>query len=323
MAPREGSLPHLDVRHGVDPRPRTRLRSAACPHGAGGRCGAPTAVAGPAGAGQPLGADVGRRPGLRHRPPRAPDRRPQTGVAAPGPRPGDAAHPRSVRAHPSALAVHGHRGPTGRQGRAGAEDAPHDHRRRGRGADGPAVPRLRPRRTRSGAPRRGQRRRRRSTAVADDGGDRSRPVRRRVPSAGRHRPPGEGPARRPDLHPDGGRGDPRHDPRNRHATVRRRAGPLAALAAALPAPAVRGRPGPVRRDQGGRDPSRRHPQHRLPDRGRRGRRALPHRARRAGRPAARLDGRQHADRALRRQCVLARPDDGADRRDADHGAVQD
>ena len=49
--------------------------------------------------------------------------------------------------------------------------------------------------------------------------------------------------------------------------------------------------------------------------------ALPPRARRAGRAAARVDGGQHADRGVRRQRLLARPHDGADRRDADRRAV--
>ncbi len=153
-------------------------------------------------------------------------------------------HPRPVRAHPAAVAVHRHRGTARRQGRPRAEDAPHDHRRRGRGADVLAVPRLRTRRPRPRTGRRRGRRRRRTTTVADDGGNRSRPAGRRVPAARRHRPPGEGTARRPHLDPDRGRGHPRHDPRRRDPAVRRRAGPLAAVAGAFAAPAVRGRRAP-------------------------------------------------------------------------------
>ena len=62
---------------------------------------------------------------------------------------GDVDHARPVRPDATAVAVHRRRGAARRQGGAGVEDAPHDHRRRGRHADVAAVPRLRSRRARS------------------------------------------------------------------------------------------------------------------------------------------------------------------------------
>ena len=70
VAPGEGSLPLLDVRDGLGGRPPAGLRPPAGAHGAGDLERPPPALAGPAGAGQPVGADVGRRPRVRHRRPR-------------------------------------------------------------------------------------------------------------------------------------------------------------------------------------------------------------------------------------------------------------
>ena len=88
-------------------------------------------------------AGVGRRSRLRHRPARPPHRPAQAGhpPRAARPRQPDAARP--LRSHPAAVAVHDRRRAPRRQGGAVVEDAPHDHRRRGRRADVVAVPRLR------------------------------------------------------------------------------------------------------------------------------------------------------------------------------------
>ena len=63
-------------------------------------------------------AVVGRRPRLRHRPPRPPHRPAQAGLDAPAARPGHPDRARPLRPHPPAVAVHRRRGPARRQGGA-------------------------------------------------------------------------------------------------------------------------------------------------------------------------------------------------------------
>ena len=96
------------------------------------------------------------------------------------------------------------------------------------------------------------------------------PAARRVPAADRRGPPGHRAARRPGGHPGRQRGDRRHRARRHLPALRRRAGELAAVDAALAEAPLRGRAGAVPSDQGRRQAARRHAQHRLPHRGRRG-----------------------------------------------------
>ena len=203
MAPREGSVPVVDVRHRLDPRPPAGLRPPAGPDGAGDR-GRPPAAAG--------GSSRRRSTSRRRRGSTTPTSTSTTTSAA-SPCPSRASMrqlldlatliaARPVRPHPAAVAVRRRRGPARRQGGARAEDAPHDHRRRGRRADVAAVPRLRARRARPAAARPAEpstsRRRRRRRSAAET---RPRPPRRRVPAAARRRPPGQRAARRPDRDP--------------------------------------------------------------------------------------------------------------------------
>ena len=103
---------------------------------------------------------------------------PQPGHRAPAVRPGRAVRAGPARPHPTAVGVRARRRAAGRPGRPGAEDAPHDHRRRGGHPPVGAVHRRGPRRPR---------RRRRSTIVVRAGAPglaRSAPPPRRSPTAG-------------------------------------------------------------------------------------------------------------------------------------------
>ena len=261
MAGRQGPAPGVDVRHGVGARPAAGLRRPAGPHGAGHVGRAAAALAGPAGAREPVGADVGRRPRLRHRQPRPPDRPAEARLDAPAARPRLAVHERPARPHAAAVAVRRRRGPARRQGGAGAEDAPHDHRRRGRRADVAAVPRLRARRPAPTAVR--PRRRRRDAAAPAAVGRRDDPrhAGRRLPPAHRDHQAGPHAARRPDGDPGRRRRHGGHHPRRPPAALRRRPGPLAAVDRPFAAPPLRGRAGAVPGDEGRRQAPRRHAEH--------------------------------------------------------------
>ena len=131
MLDRAPDFDALRAPDGASRRPRSRGCGSGCSRPRS-TCRAPT---------------VGRRPRLRHRrTTSAASPCPKPGIDAPAARPRDADHRRPVRPHPAAVAVRRHRGPARRQGGADPEDAPHDHRRRGRRADVAAVPRLRSRR---------------------------------------------------------------------------------------------------------------------------------------------------------------------------------
>ena len=325
VAAREGPVPLVDVRHGLGARPPARLRRACGP----GWSGRPWAV-----------------PRLRWRVQPAP-----VNLSAPMwvddpdfdidyhvrrialPKPGtmrqllDLAHAdrrRPVRPHPAAVAVRRHRGPARRQGGAGAEDAPHDHRRRGRRADVAAVPRLRARRA---ADRRPSTRARSTSSrpppPPSAAETRPRPARRRLPAAARRRPPGAAscsPTRR------------RSRPRARRPSTR-----SAASCRSSPTSSGRarrcGRERSLRRRARGRAGA-------VPRRPRTPPSASAARStRRSSPPPPRRPARYHVElgapvehlrtsmavstrtTAVRRQRVLARPDAGADRRDADRRAV--
>ena len=273
-------------------------------------------------AGEPVAADLGRRPQLRPRPPRPPDRHPEARDDAPGARPRLAVRRRPARAHPPALAVRRGRRHARWQSRGHPEDAPHDHRRRARRRAVVAVPRLRTRRARTGAARTARVGRRRNRCTGRRPDRLAEGVRhRRAAVADRHREAGARAARRPDLDPRrverGGQDVPWH----RHPALRHRRRPLAAVDRAVAAAPHRARPRLVPQHQGRREAARRHAQHRVPHRGRRRRVGVPHRARRAGRVAAGVDGDLHPHRVVGRQRLLARPAARADRRDADRRAL--
>ena len=241
MAPREGPLPGVDVRQRHDPRSQAEFRRAPPAHGAHGD-------ADPAAA--PTGADVARqrertglggRSGFRHRPPRAAHRPRQAGKRPSAARPRHADHRRSVRPHPSPLAVRDRRGLEGRPRCADREVAPHDHRRRRRRAAVARVPRLRTRRSRAahahdpgGRPRRSGARRCRPRRFD------ARPARRFTAHPARDRQTGQGPAGR--SHPDPRRHGRRrrHVPRHPQRARRHREGSVTALDGAVVAPPSRG-----------------------------------------------------------------------------------
>ena len=201
---------------------------------------------------EPVGADVGRRPRLRHRQPRPAHRAAQAGLDAPAVRPRHAARQRHVRPDAAAVAVH-------RRSRACAAARRRWCRRcTTRSPTARAACRCRCSSSTSSAT---PHRRRRSTSWPADitppppsptaaesmrdlmaGG---------VPPAARRRP-----ARcsellvDPTAIPAAERGDRRHRPRRPVPAVGRRAGPLAAVDRALVAPPLRGRAGAVPGHQG-------------------------------------------------------------------------
>ena len=93
---------------------------------------------------------------------------------------------------------------------------------------------------------------------------------------------------------------------------RRRAGALAAVDRALAAPPLRGRAGAVPGDEGRGQAARRHAQHGVRHRRRRGRVALPRGPRRARRAPAHEHGGEHAHVGRRHERVHAGPHDGPD-----------
>ena len=215
VAGRQGSPPRLDVRHRVGARPPAGLRRPAGPDGAGDVGGAAAALAGPVG---PVNLSA---PTWVDDPDFDIDNHVRR-IALP--KPGSMRQlfdlatllgQRHLRPHAAAVAVHRHRGPARRQGGAGAEDAPHDHRRRGRRADVAAVPRLRPRRPAAAADRRAGRRHHAAAAEPDGGRVDPRPGGRRLPPAARRGPAGQRAADRPDRDPGRQRGDGRDRARRR------------------------------------------------------------------------------------------------------------
>ena len=235
-------------------------------------------------------------------------------------RPRQPVRARPARPHPPALAVPRRRGAGGRQGGAGDEDAPHDHRRGQRCAHVDAVrrpdPTCRRARRRHGrlpTNRRRPRHRTRSTRCSASSMPRSA-CRSASPARSASCSPTRRRSRPPDRRPsDGLRGaltqlsdsDAARSPLWTERSMRRRLevarAPLQSTRAAAKrlggslntpsSPPRRGRP-PLPRDQG-----------------------------RAGRRAARHDGREHADQGLRRQRLRARQAARADRRDGHHRAL--
>ena len=208
MAPRQGSTPQQHIRDHHHPRRAARLRPPAAPDGAGDVGGAPPAPAGAAHAGQPVGADVGGRSQLRPALPHPPHRPPQAGHDAPAARPCQPHHLGRLRPHPAAVAVLGDRRLARGQERAHREAAPHDRRRRGRGAVVDAVPRPRsgcPRAAPAGARAHAGRGCRHASARPVEGAAVGQPA----AAAGPHAP-GEGSARRPHRYPRDPCGRSRH-----------------------------------------------------------------------------------------------------------------
>ena len=242
-----------------------------------GRAAAP---AGAAGAGQPHRADVGRRRQLRHPLPRPPHGAAEARHDAPAARPGQPDRLRSVRAHPAAVAVRRRRRAARRQVGADREAAPHDHRRRGQRAAVAAVPRLRARRARTAAARSGDAR---STAEPTTAAARQPatccatcwPAACACRSACSARSATCSPTRPASPTPATPRPTPcaasisqlsdteqARSPLWTERSLQRRMEVLRA---------------PFGETQGGRQAARRHAEHRVPHRRRRGRRPLPHR----------------------------------------------
>ena len=318
MAAREGPVPLVDLRHRDDPRPGTRLRrvpaadrarraspSRGC---ANGCTPSPANLSPPSWVDDPdfdLDHHV-RRIAM-----------PEAGLDAPGARSRLAVRRRPARTHPPALAVPRRRGPARRQGRRHPEDAPHDHRRRAWRRAVAAVPRLRARRTRAAPAHADRGRSRRRHA----GGDPIDSLKEFV-AGGLRLPIGIVKQVRELL------ADPASIPDASSAAAKTFRGIVTQLSdtagarsplwtAAIAAAPHRARTRAVPEHQGRRQAARRHPQHRVPHRRRRRRVGVPHRAGRAGRVAAGLDGDLHPHRVVGRERVLARPAARPHRRDAD------
>ncbi len=267
VAAREGPAPLVHVRQRHDPRSQAGLRQVAPADGARRRAHPSTSPTGPDRARQRERSDVGRRSRLRPRPPPAAHRAPQAGHRTPAPRPGHADHRRSVRPHPTVVAVRDRRRAEGQPGRAHREAAPHDHRRRRWRPAVARVPRLRTRGPGSADPdagrdRPGERGERPGSAGLD-----ARLRGRHAAHPARHRPADQGPAGRPRPDPRCQFRGSRHVPRDRQPARRHREGTIAAVDRALAAPPPRGRQRTVHGDACRGPQAGRHAEHGVHDGG--------------------------------------------------------
>jgi hypothetical protein len=322
VAARERSTPVVHVRNGHAARPTTRLRLVPSTRRTRHDRSASPASARAPGARQPAATDVGRRSRFRHRPSCTPHRGTAPGHAPPSARSGFFADRRPLRPHAPAVAVRRGRGPARREGRTGAEDAPHDHRRRAWRRAVAAVPRLRARCSRTAADRR-RAPTRRSGPPLHVASRRAQGVRGRwAQAATRDRPPSPRAARRSGRHPRcverGGQDAAGHRvPALRHAS-----GALAAVDPTVVASTGRDRTRLVPRHQASSEAIGRHVEHGVRHRRRPRCRRLPRRARRPGRHVARLDGCLDTGPVVRLERLLAGAPARACRRDADRRPTQ-
>ena len=230
-------------------------------------------------------------------------------------------HLRSLRPHPSPVAVRRRRRPAGRQVGAGREAASHDHRWRRHGPAVAAVPRFRTRRARTTTARSGTTRRPRPRSRRVEQRPLPRHARRRPAAAVQPAPSDQRTAPRSDRHPRGRVSRRRHGARRDEPAQRHRASQVSTVDQPIVEATDGSAAHPLRRHAGRGEAPGWHAQHRLPHSSGRGRRPLSRAHGVTGGGAARQHGDQHPQRELRGERLLAGADAGADRRHADRRAL--